>query len=208
MKNVFTYVLVFLVVSFGVYSIFFSEDTRKIKNFPSYGDGILVIGDSLVEGVGSTKGNDLFSVLSIKIGEPIKNYGRAGDTTALALERLPRVLEENPNPRVAIILLGGNDFLRKVPKEETFSNLAEIIESFQNQGAVVLLIGVRGGVFKDNFQAEFEELHKRYETAYISNVLRGLITDRKLMYDSIHPNDLGYAEIAERIYPTLKKINQ
>ncbi len=208
MKNPLSYAIALLVVFFAIYAIFFSGDVRTIKNFPSHGSGILVLGDSLVEGVGATKGNDLFSVLAKKIGEPIKNYGRGGDTTALALERLPRVLEENPSPRVAIILLGGNDFLRKVPKEETFSNLATIIESFQEKGAVVLLIGVRGGVFKDNFEAEFEELHRRYQTAYIPNILRGLITDRTLMFDSIHPNDLGYAKIAERIYPTLKKINQ
>lgn len=207
MRNPLSLLLVVLVLFFGIYAIFFSRET-EIGNFPSSGEKIVVFGDSLVAGVGSTPDNDLFSVLSRRIGEPIQNYGRGGDTTSMALERLPQVFEDVPNPKIAIILLGGNDFLRKVPKEETFSNLSKIIQEFSSRGSVVLLLGVRGGIFKDNFEREFDELRKEYKTAYVPNVLRGLITNRELMYDSIHPNDKGYQKIADRIYPVLSKLNK
>ena len=203
--------LIGLVVMVGLFFVWliFSRGEDDIKNYPSANSGVIVFGDSLAEGVGSTLGNDLFSVLSRKIGEPIKNYGVAGDTTRMALERLPAVLEDTPNPKVAIILLGGNDFLRKIPREETFANLATIIETFQESGSVVLLLGVRGGVIKDNFDKEFESLRDRYKTAYVSDIVGSLVFfGREYMFDSVHPNDAGYAKIAERVYPELKKITR
>jgi lysophospholipase L1-like esterase len=208
MRKILLITLVLVVIGFAIYALFFASDPRRIKNYPSFGTRVIAFGDSLIEGVGASEGNDFISLLSQKLATPIENYGRGGDTTATALERLPRVLEEVPNPKVVIILLGGNDFLRKIPKEETFANLSTIIESFQERDAVVLLLGIRGGIFKDNFEKEFEELHDIYQTAYISNVLRGLITNRKLMFDSIHPNDAGYKKIADKVYPILKEISQ
>jgi lysophospholipase L1-like esterase len=204
--KIFKYLLVVLVIIFFCWLLFFRGSNKEIKNNPSLGDTNVAFGDSLVEGVGSTKGNDLFSVLSEKIGEPIKNYGKAGDTTAIALERLSEVLEEVPRPKVAIIILGGNDFLRQVPKEETFNNLEKIITAFQDRGAVVLLLGVRGGLIKDNYEGEYRALAESLGAAYVSNILKGLITNREFMYDSIHPNDIGYRMIADRVEPVLLRI--
>jgi len=58
---------------------------------------------------------------------------------------------------------------------------------------------VRGGVLRDNFKSEFAGLVKKHNTAYISDVLAGLITNRDLMTDTIHPNDAGYLIIADRV---------
>lgn len=186
-------------------SFWFYSSSAAVTNYPSSNKEIIAFGDSLIEGVGSTQGNDLVSNLSKKVGLPIRNFGRGGDTTTLALERLPSVLEEVPNPKIVILLLGGNDFLRKIPKEETFKNLSTIIEEFQSRGAIVLLLGIRGGVLKDTFEEEFELLHERYGTAYVSNVLKGLIGRTQFMYDSVHPNNLGYQRVADRVFPVLEK---
>ncbi len=185
--------------------LLFGFSTQEIRNYPSKGVGVIAFGDSLIEGVGSTDGEDLVSLLSVKTGVSIQNFGRSGDTTELALERLPQVLEEVPNPKVVIILLGGNDFLRKVPRTQTFKNMEEIITAFQERGAVVLILGIRGGIFKDNFQEEFENLSKMYATGYVPNVLSGLIGRAEYMYDSIHPNNVGYKKVADRVYPVLSK---
>ncbi|TAL49174.1 arylesterase [Patescibacteria group bacterium] len=200
------FVLILLTLGAGIYFLFLLPRGYDIKNYPSSGRRIVAFGDSLIEGVGATEGEDLVSVLSRTLDVSIENYGRGGDTTALALERLPSVLEEVPEPKAAIILLGGNDFLQKVSKEEIFGNLAKIITAFQDRGAVVLVLGIRGGLIKDNFEGEFEQLAHRHRTAYVSNILRGLVTNRELMFDSIHPNDKGYERIASRVAPVLKKI--
>jgi len=195
--------------AFIIISLFSLSSSSTYKNFPSRGNRIIAFGDSLVEGVGATKGHDLFSVLSGMLGEPIDNYGRGGDTTRLALQRLPQVLEEVPHPKVAVIILGGNDYLQKIPIDETFSNLAQITKAFQDHGAVVMILGVRGGVLKDNFNDRFQGLSDEYKVAYIPDIVGDLILfDRGNMYDSIHPNDNGYKIIAERVYPLLKKISE
>jgi acyl-CoA thioesterase I len=184
-----------------VYVHFFGK--TDVKNYPSSGEGIVAFGDSLVEGVGSKNGTGFVGPLSSMLREPIKNYGRPGDTTAQGLERLPQVLSENPNPKVVLVLLGGNDYLRKVPIEQTFSNLRSIITDIQKTGAVVVLLGVRGGALGDKFESRFEALADEMKVGYVSDVLSGLYGRSEYMSDTVHPNDAGYGKIAMRVYPIL-----
>lgn len=191
-------VLLAVLVAFGVY--YFSR-TTPITNYPSSGTDIIAFGDSLVEGVGSTNGNDFVSLLSQKIGMPIINLGHSGDTTIDGIERIKEL--DDYNPKVVILLLGGNDHLKKILVTDTHKNLAVLIENIQSRGAIVLLLGVRGGLFNDRFDTEFEKLRDTYNTAFVPDVLDGLFGNAKYMSDPIHPNDSGYKIIAERIYPIL-----
>ncbi|MEK7106950.1 MAG: GDSL-type esterase/lipase family protein, partial [Patescibacteria group bacterium] len=139
--------------------------------------------------------------LSKGIGREIVNLGVPGNTTADGLARINEL--DRYRPKVVLLLLGGNDHLKKLPIETTFGNLGKIIEDIHSRGAVVLLLGVKGNLFGDKFEPEFENLRDKYKTAYVSNVLDGLFRNPKLMEDSIHPNDAGNKIIAERIYPVL-----
>ena len=56
-----------------------------------------------------------------------------------------------------MVLLGGNDYLNRKPKKEIFANLRIIITTIQDSGAVVLLLGIRGGLFYDSFDDDFED---------------------------------------------------
>ncbi len=172
---------------------------------PPLGDGpVIAFGDSLVYGVGSTAGKDFVSLLSAGIGEPIINMGVSGDTTAGGLARIDKAIEQKP--RAVILLLGGNDFLRKVPREQAFANLKTIIQKFQVSGARVLLLGVRGGLLTDSADSDFEKLADETGVEYVSDVLDGLFADMRYMSDSIHPNDVGYGKVAARVYPALTKM--
>jgi lysophospholipase L1-like esterase len=117
---------------------------------------------------------------------------------------MDEVLEKNPD--IVILLLGGNDYLRQIPQEETFLNLGKIISMLEEKGAVVVLLGVRGGILGDHFEEQYKELSKKYHTAYISNVLEDILFNRERMSDGVHPNDRGYAVIAERVTPLLQKL--
>jgi lysophospholipase L1-like esterase len=185
---------------------YFSDAKSLLTNYPSDGTDIVAFGDSLIQGVGSTDGHDLVSDLSARIGQPIVNLGVSGNTTAQGLARISEL--DRYDPKVVILLLGGNDFLQKVPQSETFANLAQIIQNIQGRGAIVLLLGVRGGVLSDPFAAEYQQLASTYHTAYVSNVLKGLLGHPDLMSDEVHPNDAGYAEIADRVAPVLQKLLQ
>jgi lysophospholipase L1-like esterase len=196
------YILVgILILVVGSYFIFRSE---KTTNYPPKEGSIVAFGDSLVAGYGSTKGNDFVSLLSKGLGEEIINLGVSGDTTAGGLARIDSAL--NREPKITILLLGGNDFLRKVPREETFSNLRTIISKLQERGSIVVLVGVRGGLLSDSADGYYEDLAEETGSAYVEDVLDGLFGDARYMSDSIHPNDAGYLKIAERLYPVLRNL--
>lgn len=192
------------IVALAVFAIFYFSRATPVVNYPSKGVDIIAFGDSLVEGVGATTGNDFVSLLSRKIGRPIINLGHAGDTTADGIARIGEL--DDYDPKVVLLLLGGNDHLKKIPVSDTHKNLAVLIENIQARGAVVLLLGVRGGLFNDRFDTEFEDLRDTYHTAFVSDVLDGLFGNRQYMSDAVHPNDAGYEIIAERIYPVLVKM--
>ena len=175
-----------------------------ITNYPSSGTEIIAFGDSLIEGVGSTAGGDLVSRLSDGIGQPIVNLGVSGDTTADGLARIDEVLERDA--KVVIVLLGGNDSIKKVSPETTKSNLASIISQIQADGAVVVLLGVRGGLLADAYKDIYKDLAKEYGTAYVPDVLSGVFGRANLMADPIHPNNTGYEKIFERVLPVLESV--
>lgn len=177
------------------------RETGK-NDFPLREGPIVAFGDSLVAGHGAGWNKDFVNQLEDRIGLDIVNLGVNGDTTALALERIDAVTDKDPS--VVIILLGGNDYLRKVPIDETFSNLGKIIDIIEADGGRVLLLGVRGGLLRDIFEERFEEFAKSKDVEFVPNVLDGLIGKKELMSDAIHPNNAGYAIIADKVEPVLR----
>jgi lysophospholipase L1-like esterase len=192
-----------IIIFFGFY---FYHNNEYIVNYPPKSNVIVAFGDSLVEGTGSINNGDFVSVLSKKIGRPIVNLGIYGNTTAQGLARIDEVLAYNPG--VVLVLFGGNDYLHDVPRNEVFQNLDTMVRKLQSHGAVVILLGIRGGIFADPYDPLFRKLAKTRGTLYVPDVLSGLIGNTKYMSDAVHPNNLGYDIIASRIYPELKKVLQ
>jgi len=198
------YLIVSTIILVACIATYFIFKPEKIKNYPSNGTDIVAFGDSLVQGVGSTNGNDFVSVLSRKINRPIINLGVSGNTTSDGVMRLSQL--NKYKPKVVIVLLGGNDYLKKVPRAETLQNLQTIIDDIHKRRSTVLLLGVRGGLIVDNFKKDFENISEANSTAFVPNVLDDLIGDNSLMSDAIHPNDKGYAIIADKVYKVLKDL--
>jgi len=172
---------------------------------PTSGQGIVVFGDSLVAGRGARAGEDFVSVLSRRLGTTIVNAGQSGDTTGAALARLDRdVLALNP--RVVVVLLGGNDYLRRVAIRQTFSNLDSIVNQIRERGAAVVLVGVAVGLMSDPYRGEYEALAEQRSAGLVPDILDGIIGHADLMSDSIHPNGRGYAMIADRLEPMLRDL--
>ncbi len=121
---IFGVALFIIAIGFFIFSTFFKKPDA-VENYPSQGTDIIAFGDSLVEGIGATTGNDFVSLLSKKIDRPIINLGHSGDTTAQGFARLSEL--NSYHPQVVFLLLGGNDHLQKVPIAETFDNLSTII---------------------------------------------------------------------------------
>jgi lysophospholipase L1-like esterase len=174
---------------------------------PLSGTNIIAFGDSLIEGVGATPGHDVVSLLTRDLGQPVINAGKSGDTTDTALRRLEEdVLSQDP--RIVIILLGGNDAIRRVPPEQTFANLDTILTRIREQGAAVVLVGVQGGFFNSTYAKRFPELADKHNALYIADILDDIIGHRELMSDLIHPNDQGYRKMTNKITPELRRLLQ
>lgn len=176
---------------------------KHVKNCYPHSGPIVILGDSLAAGTGSETGRGYVTLLQQRLKLEILNRGIPGDTTAGGLERLQKdVLAERP--ALVLVELGGNDFLRKVPREETFANLDQIVTRCQNAGAAVLLIGVQTGAFADDAAALYRSLAKKRQTAYVPNILDGILLHPELKADYIHPNDRGYERVADKVEPELR----
>lgn len=180
----------------------------KVVDQPEKGSAVIVFGDSLVTGYGvETIGDDFVSLLAKRSGRQIINAGANGDTTASALARIEDdVLARDP--RIVVILLGGNDALRRVPVEDTFKNLGTIIDRIHEKGAAVVLVGVKGSLLGDRYDAEFKKMAREKRVNFVPNILKGIFGNPELMVDEIHPNGAGHALMAARIEPVLKKLLQ
>jgi lysophospholipase L1-like esterase len=163
---------------------------------------IICFGDSLTYGTGAGKGMDYPSQLSKLIGRPVLNAGVPGDTTARALRRLERdVLSKKPD--TVLMTLGGNDLKNGVPKEVAFRNLAKIVAAIQDSGARVVIGGIKFPFGDRGFGRGYRELADETGAVLIPNIFKGVMGNRKLMSDPIHPNDAGYKLIAQRFHEAM-----
>lgn len=190
-------------LSFATVVVVFYKPSR-IKNYPPKSRTIVAFGDSLIKGVGASEDGGFVTLLSEEIGWPIVNLGVPGNTSKQGLDRIHEVLQEDPG--IVLVLFGGNDYLHSVPLEETFKNLEAIVEKIQHKGAVVILLGIQGGILEDPFESHFRALARKKGTLYIPNVLGGLIGNAEYMSDEIHPNDKGQRIIADKIFPALERL--
>lgn len=197
-------ILSIILISAGILLfVLFNKENTTIKNYPPKNYTVVAFGDSLIRGVGATEGSDFISLLTKETGIPIENLGVPGDTTRLAINRIDSAI--NRDPGIVILLLGGNDALRGITKDETVKNLDFIIKKLQENGALVILLGIKGGLIDDPYKEMFEYLSKENGTFYVSNVLDGLFGKPKYMSDPIHPNNEGYKIISNRVLPILQK---
>ena len=176
-----------------------------IANRRSQGTAIICFGDSLTYGHGASEGRDYPSRLAAALGREIVNAGVNGDTTREALARLETdVLLRNP--RLVIVTLGGNDFLRQTPLAETAANLDAIVRRIQERGAMVALVAVPSALVGDPARRAYECIARARRAAFLPDVMDGILDDPRLKSDSIHPNDAGYQLMADRILKTIQPL--
>ena len=163
---------------------------------------IICFGDSLTYGTGASQGMDYPAQLSQMLNRPVFNAGVPGDTTGRALKRLERdVISKSPG--IVLITLGGNDLKNGVSKDTAFRNLRQIVESIQKQGAKVIVGGLKFPLRDRGYGKGFEELADQTGAVLIPDIFEGIMGNRKLMSDPIHPNDAGYKIIAQRFHAAI-----
>jgi lysophospholipase L1-like esterase len=167
-------------------------------------DVVLAFGDSLTYGTGVRPEESYPAVLAELIGRPVVPSGVPGETTAEALRRLPTALEAH-QPRILLLVTGGNDFLRRVPRAESEANLRAMLALARARGVAVLLVGVPVPGFFAGPPAFFEALAEAHGVPYEGEVLRQVLYDNRTKSDPIHPNALGYRRVAEALAASLRE---
>ena len=180
--------------------------TSTHQDFDQYSAGqrIIAFGDSLTFGTGASSGMDYPSQLSKMITRPVINAGRPGDTAASALARVEKdVLAHSPD--IVLITLGGNDLKNGVDADTAINNLKMIVNLIHNQGARVIIGGLHFPFRDRGYGRGYQKLADETGAVLIPNILEGIMGNRQLMSDPIHPNDAGYKVIAERFYEAIRR---
>lgn len=172
------------------------------------GSTVLALGDSLTFGYGANPGESYPEQLHKLTGWNIVNGGVSGDTSAQALSRLPALLARKP--KLVLVGIGGNDFLRKVPKEQTRANIAKIIETVQKENIPAVLVGVPhitlGALFGHlSDHPLYEDLSEEYGIPLFGGAWAEILGDNNLKSDQIHANGKGYRKFAEDLNQFLRK---
>jgi len=200
MKKLIYFILAGLILLAGYK---FLTSTHQDFSNRSAGERIVCFGDSLTFGTGASSGKDYPSQLSKLVSRPVINAGVPGDTTARALQRLERdVLAYSPD--IVLITLGGNDLKNGIAKDVAFENLRIIVESIQEQGAQVIIGGLHIPLRDRGFGRGYKRLAEETGATLIPNILEGIMGNRKLMSDPIHPNGAGYKIMADRFYNVMR----
>jgi acyl-CoA thioesterase-1 len=178
---------------------------------------IVAFGDSLTSGHRLPKTDAYPAVLERSLraaGLPftVVNRGISGDTTAGAVRRLEAALAEQPH--ILIVAFGANDGLRGVPVKQVRDNLEKIIETAEDRGVKVLLVGMEalplyGWQYTIDFHNVFPDLADKFDVPLVPFMLNGVLGNPDLMSsDGLHPNAAGARLIAANIWTALEPIAQ
>ncbi|HEY0664894.1 MAG TPA: GDSL-type esterase/lipase family protein [Gallionella sp.] len=175
------------------------------------GSRVLALGDSLTAGAGVTSDEAWPALLAGRTGWEVTNGGVSGDTSAAALRRLPSLLEQH-DPVLVLVTLGGNDMLRRIPRQETVANLEQIIAQIRAHGAMPLLLAtpqpsIAGAVFQNLSAPDFyREIAEAQQVELIEDAIPDVLSDPQLKGDPLHPSTAGHQRLSEQILAELKSI--
>lgn len=190
---------------------------------------LLMLGDSIAAGLGAEEPNGTPGArLAKKLGKTAKRPVRlttgavVGSETSRVMEQLER-LPETYHADVAVLVVGGNDVIHRVPISESAKQLAEIIATLREQGVPVVVgtcpdIGALRAVpqplralgSRVSRQLGAAQSQAALEAgAYVVNLSKVVrpffITNPDEMFslDRFHPSTLGYRRTAEAMLPSV-----
>ena len=183
------------------------EKRTKMENFTHLNESAqhgqaVMIGDSIVE---------LYNVQEQFAGmeKIVYNRGISGDTSDRMLERISNALDIEPT--TLFVLVGTNDIGRGIPREDTLTNVRNVILKAKESGVenIVIesvypvnhhlnkrMVGGRQNSDIIEYNKRLKALTEELSVIYVDlfSVLKGEDGEfkRELTYDGLHPNEHGY----------------
>jgi lysophospholipase L1-like esterase len=164
---------------------------------------ILAFGDSLTYGTGASQDADYPNILSEMSGHEVINAGIPGEITRNGLKRLPALLDQL-QPELLILIHGGNDLLRKIPHQQTLSNLEQMIDEAQQRNINVVMLGVpKPSLLLFDSAGIYQKIAEQQQIPIDLETMPDILSSNEFKSDTVHPNDQGYQIMAEKIFNLL-----
>jgi acyl-CoA thioesterase-1 len=178
---------------------------------------VLAYGDSLVAGYGLPVAEGFAAQLERALrgrhgGARVVNAGVSGNSSADALRRLPRVLAALARrPDLAIVQIGPNDVLQRLPPAATRSNMEAILVELGRCGVPALLTTVAPPAFlrgrADAYLGVHEELAARHGAALAPFFPPGILGRAEMaIADGVHPNGEAIARVVDALLPVVERL--
>jgi len=185
---------------------------RKAERHPALpaGSTVLALGDSLTYGTGAAADAAYPLRLAQLTGWNVVNAGVPGNTSAQARERLAALLAQH-TPKLVLLSIGGNDFLRQVPEAATREHIAAMLAEIRAAGSPVVLVAVPRPALAAALFGSLDD-HPLYEAlageARVPLFASGwskVLSDPALKSDRIHANAAGYERFARELHGHLRE---
>jgi acyl-CoA thioesterase-1 len=174
------------------------------------GSTVLALGDSLTYGTGAAAESAYPVRLATLTGWNVVNAGVPANTSAQARERLPALLERHA-PKLVLLSIGGNDFLRQVPESDTRANIAAMVGEIRAAGAQAVLIAVPKPAVMAALLGSLDD-HPLYaalaaeaSVPLFAGGWSAVLSDSALRADRIHANASGYERFARDLHKFLRE---
>ncbi len=175
---------------------------------------ILILGDSLTEGIGLDEARTYPRILEKKLKDrnhniEVINGGISGSTTATGLTRFKWHLKKKID--ILVLQLGANDGLRGLDLNVSKKNLLEIINYAQEKKVKVLLLGILmppnyGKKYVADFEKMYAQIASSRKLSFYKFILKDVAGNPELnLPDGIHPNEKGHQKIAENLLEFMEK---
>lgn len=176
---------------------------------------VLVLGDSLSAGYGIDVDQSWTALLQSRLEvegyeHRVVNASISGETTEGGASRIRSALADF-DPEVVVVALGGNDGLRGFPPERIKANLERIVDAAGDEGAAVVLLGIRipsnyGARYTQAFENVYRELADEQDLPWIEFFMEGVALDESLMQDDgIHPNEMAQPVLLDNAWPVIQE---
>ena len=181
----------------------------RLATIPA-GATVLALGDSLTWGTGAGTADSYPTRLAQRTGWKVINAGVPAITSAGARERLPALLAEYA-PALVLLSIGGNDFLRQVPAEETRAAIGAMLADIRASGAATVLIAVPrptiAGALLHSLDDHplYEALAAERRVPLFASGWAKVLSDPALKSDQIHANAAGYERFAQELHRFLRE---
>lgn len=173
---------------------------------------MLVLGDSLSAGYGLPAQQGWVALLDQQLPNiELLNGAISGDTSQGALNRLPALLEQQPDH--LLIEIGANDGLRGYPIQRIRTNIEQMVNLAKKAQVKVILMQIRippnyGPKYTQQFEKMYQDIAQANDVPLWPFFMEKIAVDGSLMQnDGLHPNAQGQQRIVQLLYPLFNALH-